>query len=203
MEDSKEGEKDFDKIKVFSSDDEKLKMLGELLSNKSSRDIIRLLSEKEMYTNEIADNLKLRPNLVIHHLKKLEDLKLLEINYKKILKKGKDHRYFRMTPHLFISTNQDKDRDNKKGIKYRFFKEGVKFAVITIAVITSLFTSTLTKVKTEIEPKLDGTFGLSDITNKTTEIIKNDTDTLFFNFLFIPIIIISSLFLIWFSNRYR
>lgn len=57
------------KIKVFSSEDERLKVLGELLSNKSSRDIIRLLSHKEMYTNEIAKKLDMRSNLVIHYLK--------------------------------------------------------------------------------------------------------------------------------------
>jgi len=47
----KEDNENFDKIKIFSSEDEKLKLLGELLSNKSSRDIIKLLIDKEMYTN--------------------------------------------------------------------------------------------------------------------------------------------------------
>ena len=51
MEKIKEDNENFDKIKIFSSEDEKLKLLGELLSNKSSRDIIKLLIDKEMYTN--------------------------------------------------------------------------------------------------------------------------------------------------------
>ena len=40
---TKEDDDNSNKIKVFSSEDEKLKLLGELLSNKSSRDIIKLL----------------------------------------------------------------------------------------------------------------------------------------------------------------
>ena len=51
MEKIKEDNENFDKIKIFSSEDEKLKLLGELLSNKSSLDIIKLLIDKEMYTN--------------------------------------------------------------------------------------------------------------------------------------------------------
>lgn len=70
---TKEDDDNFNKIKVFSSEDEKLKLLGELLSNKSSRDIIKLLMNEEQYTNEMANKLDLRPNLVIHHLKKLEE----------------------------------------------------------------------------------------------------------------------------------
>ena len=59
------------KITVFGSDDD-LKSLGELLSNETSRTIIKNLMKNEMYTNEIATKLDMRVSLVIHHLKKLE-----------------------------------------------------------------------------------------------------------------------------------
>lgn len=65
-----ENDEDFDRIKVFFSKDDKLKILGELLSCKSSRDIIKLLIAEECYTNEIVKKLDLRSGLVIHHLKK-------------------------------------------------------------------------------------------------------------------------------------
>ena len=125
-------EKDFDKIKVFSSDDEKLKILGELLSNKSSRNIIRLLIEKEMYTNEIAKKLGLRVNLVIHHLQKLEKLGLVEVRNKKIVKKGNEHRHFKMIPNLFIVPNYNEERRDKKEIFKNFFKDGLRYCSIVI-----------------------------------------------------------------------
>jgi len=53
-----DNDRNLDKIKVFSSEDENLKVLGELLSNKSSRGIIKLLLDKEMYTNEIAKKIR-------------------------------------------------------------------------------------------------------------------------------------------------
>lgn len=137
MEDNKEQDDVSDKIKVFSSDDEKLKILGELLSNKSSRDIIKLLTDKEMYTNEIANKLDMRANLVIHHLKKLQELGLLEVKSKKIVKKGNEHKHFRMIPNLFIAPNYNQEKMEEKGILKKIFKKGIKFASIGISAIIS------------------------------------------------------------------
>ena len=130
MKEIKEKDDNFDKIKVFSSEDEKLKLLGELLSNKSSRDIIKLLTNEEYYPNEIANKLNLRPNLVIHHLKKLENLGLLEITNKRIVKKGNEHKYFRINPNLFIFINQTKEEIQEKRTLKKIFKKGIKFFVI-------------------------------------------------------------------------
>lgn len=132
MEDNKEQGDISEKIKIFSSDDEKLKVLGELLSNKSSRDIIRLLIEKEMYTNEIAKKLELRPNLVIHHLQKLEKLGLLEVSNKKIVRKGNDHKYYKIIPGVAIFPCETKETIEKKGI-LKFFRESINFIGIGIA----------------------------------------------------------------------
>ncbi len=97
-----------EKIKIFDSDDQSLKILGELLSNDTSRKIIRSLIEKEMYTNELATRLDIRVSLVIHHLKKLEVIGLLEINHKQIVRNGNPHRHFRMVPGLFLMPNNTK-----------------------------------------------------------------------------------------------
>lgn len=141
MEKNIDHDEDFHKIKVFFSDDEKLKMLGELLSNKSSRDIIRLLSENEMYTNEIAAKLDLRPNLAIHHLKKLEELGLLEITEKKISKKGDERRHFKINPYFFLAPNKSKREIEENNVLKKVFKRGIKFALIGISVgITFMIT---------------------------------------------------------------
>lgn len=141
MENSKEDNENFDKIKVFSSEDEKLKILGELLSNKSSRDIIKLLIDKEMYTNQIAKEAGIKMNLVLHHLKKLEELGLVTITHKKIIRNGIDHKYYRMIPNLLVVSNQDKKEIHENGFLKKFFKEGIKLASVFLAaiVITQLF----------------------------------------------------------------
>ncbi len=62
------------RIKVFSSD-ESLKVLGGgILGNESGRSIVKALISHEMYVNEIAKKLGLRPNLVVHHLHKMESI---------------------------------------------------------------------------------------------------------------------------------
>lgn len=117
------------KIKVFGSDDD-LKSLGELLSNDTSRKIIKKLMEHQMYTNEIATTLDMRVSLVIHHLKKMETLGLLEIEEKKIKRKGTTHRFFKMNYDIFISFDKNKAEINEKGIFKKFFKEGRKFTTL-------------------------------------------------------------------------
>lgn len=129
---------DENKIKVFGSDDD-LKSLGELLSNETSRKIIKNLMEAEMYTNEIATKLDMRVSLVIHHLKKMEALGLLEITDKKIKRKGENHRFFKMNFDIFITLDNTKENINKKGILKRIFRDSVKFTVLVSVSIMSYF----------------------------------------------------------------
>ena len=129
-----ENDEDFDRIKVFFSKDDKLKILGELLSCKSSRDIIKLLIAEECYTNEIVKKLDLRSGLVIHHLKKMELIGLLEVTNKKIIRKGQEHRFFRIPSGMIIFPEKSKKDDN---LLKKFFKEGTKFVAIGISAILS------------------------------------------------------------------
>ena len=129
-----------EKIKVFSSDDEKLKVLGELLSNKSSRDIIRLLIEKEMYTNEIAKKLELRPNLVIHHLQKMGSVGLLEITNKKITRKGEEHKFFRIPDGMIIFPQKPQGSIRNNSIR-KVFRDNIKLMAFGTGILSSWFVS--------------------------------------------------------------
>ena len=122
-----------DEIKVFDANDQNLKMLGELLANESSRNIIKLLINKQMYTNEIAKKLDMRVSLVIHHLKKMEDLELLEITHKQIVRKGNNHRYFKMVPNLFLTPGHTQEENEEKGTLKKFFREGIKFSCLALS----------------------------------------------------------------------
>lgn len=124
------------KIKVFASDDN-LKELGELLSNDSSRKIIYNLMIKEMYTNEIATKLEIRVSLVIHHLKKMEDLGMLIITNKRIKRKGQEHRFFKIDSNILVVMDQNRKEIEEKGLLTKIFREGIKFASIGIAAFIS------------------------------------------------------------------
>ena len=124
------------KIRIFGSDDN-LKALGELLSNETSRKIIFTLMKKEMYTNEISTALDMRVSLVIHHLKKMEELGLLDITKKTIIRKGQEHRFFKMSTDIFITLDKNKEEIKEKGLLKRIFKDGVKFAAIGVAAVST------------------------------------------------------------------
>ena len=128
------------KIKVFASDDN-LKALGELLSNETSRKIIKNLMEHQMYTNEIATKLDIRVSLVIHHLRKLEEIGLLEIIDKKIKRKGGKHRFFKMNSDIFVTVNKTKKEVEEKGILKRIFRDEIKLMMIGLTILSSWFLS--------------------------------------------------------------
>jgi len=129
-------------VNVFSSDDN-LKILGELIGNETGRKIMFNLMNTDMYTNEIAVKLKIRVSLVIHHLEKMQQLGLLEITEKKLVKRGKKHRFFKVNPYFFISLNQTKKQIEEGGLLKRIFKSTVRFAVIGIAVVSVFIISDL------------------------------------------------------------
>lgn len=119
-----------DEVKVFSADDRSLKLLGELLSNDTGRKIIRCLIVKQMYTNELATKLNIPISLVIHHLKKLEELNLVDVEEKQITKNTKKHKFFRMSGKIFVLPN-DSDADIlKTGILKRVLQEKVRYTII-------------------------------------------------------------------------
>jgi len=88
-----------------------------------SRNIIRLLIEKEMYANEIANKLDIQFNLISHHLKKIGDLGLLSVTEKRIVRKGKMHKYYKINQGIFLLPNHRKDRVYDKGILKKIFRD--------------------------------------------------------------------------------
>jgi len=119
-------------IKVFGNDDESLKTLGQLLSSETSRKIIHLLTREEMYTNQISMKLGIQMNTTVFHLKKLVEVGLVTVTHKKIVKKGVDHKYYKMVPNMFVTSTQSKKEVHENGFLKKFFKDGIKFASIGI-----------------------------------------------------------------------
>lgn len=151
-------ESDIPRIKVFDLSDTSLKLLGELLTNESSRSIIVTLIEKQMYVNQLAEKLDMRVSLVIHHLKKLGELGLLDIEEKPISKRTKNHKFFKINKDIFLSFTEDKS-GNKLS---RIFTEVVKFASLGFVGVISYFMA-LGGTSSELHDLLEGELPTSDI----------------------------------------
>lgn len=126
------------KIKIFYIDDSSLKQIGELLSNETSRTIIKELIDREYYTNQLAKKLNIPVSLVIHHLRKLEELNMVDIKQKKLTKKGINRRFFRMRSDILIAKSTKKEGTSTMRIK-NMFREGTRFCTIGLASVASYF----------------------------------------------------------------
>lgn len=123
----------FDKIEVFSSEDDKLKFLGELLSNESSRKLFLLLTTQEMSASEISEKISLRLSSVIHHLNKMQQIGIVEIS--KIGKNTKNHdvKYYSAKPGIMIFPSQIAEKAKRSKTFVGATKNIMKFATIGIA----------------------------------------------------------------------
>ena len=68
-----------DKIEILSTEDERLKSIGEILSSDSSRKILHLLFNQSFTANQIAQQTEMSLQLVIHHLKKMQSSGIVKI----------------------------------------------------------------------------------------------------------------------------
>lgn len=105
-----------DKIEIISTDDEKIKIIGNLLNNDSSRMILQLLFENEMTANEIAQKTGMLLSLVIHYLQKMQGAGMVKITKIQKNTKGHDMKYYASIKHILIifpSKLSDKAKKNK------------------------------------------------------------------------------------------
>jgi DNA-binding transcriptional ArsR family regulator len=131
----------FDKIEVFSSEDDKLKFLGELLSNESSRQILLLLTNQEMSANELSEKTNLRLSLVIHHLKKMQQVGIVKIVKTEKNTKNHDMKYYSAKSGIMIFSQEASERAKKSKIFQLSVKKVFKFASIAISGLVSWFTA--------------------------------------------------------------
>ena len=69
-----------DNLNIFSIDDEKLKILAKVISNKSSIEILNLLFHNELTANEIAQKNNMSLQLVKYYLEKMLQIELIHVS---------------------------------------------------------------------------------------------------------------------------
>ena len=86
-----------DKIEIFLSDDEKIKSIGEILTNNSSRAILQLLFEEELTANRIAQSTGISLQLVKYHLNKMQEVRMVKVSRIGKNVKAHDMKYYKTT----------------------------------------------------------------------------------------------------------
>jgi DNA-binding transcriptional ArsR family regulator len=83
-----------DKIEILSTDDDRIKAVGELLSSDSSRTILKLLFNEEMTANQISQKTEISLPLVMYHLKKMQDANVVKVSQTGKNTKSHDMKYY-------------------------------------------------------------------------------------------------------------
>ena len=128
---------------VFSSDDQRLKTLGEIFGNNTSRSIITILIENEMTTMQISDKLDLKINLVMYHLHKMLSLEIISITKKTKNSRGHQVKHYRAKQAVMIFSKNAKHKAEKSKMLSNVIKRITRFSAIGIA---GMFTWLVTNI---------------------------------------------------------
>ena len=129
-----------EKVDIYDTDDEKLRELGEVLINDVSRTILKLLFDDTLTANEIAIKTCFSLQLVRYHLKKMQDVKLVEISKIGKNTKARDMKYYAATKFAIVivpSKFSDKAKSSKS--LFKSFRSIYRFGAIGIATIGAWF----------------------------------------------------------------
>ncbi|MGI0007687.1 MAG: ArsR/SmtB family transcription factor [Nitrosotalea sp.] len=149
-----------ERVGIYGTDDDKLRALGEILITDVSRTILKLLFEDTLTANEIAIKTEYSLQLVRYHLKKMQDVGLVEIS--KIGKNTKSHdmKYYSATKFAIVilpSRFSEKAKMSKSLL--RSIKSLYRFGAIGIVAVGSWFATFA----------LQGTGQFSEVSKKIQE----------------------------------
>lgn len=143
-------------VEIFSTDDKKLKMLAEVISNESSRNILSLLFKEEITANEISKRTEISLPLIRYHLEKMQRINLVVVSRVEKNSKSHDMNYYKAARLGIVITHSDvteKAKSSKllkKSFRsiYRFFGLGIASAAAAFSImLTASYSSFLDHLK--------------------------------------------------------
>ena len=141
---------------VFSSDEKRLELLGQIFGNSTSRQIITGLAEKEMTAAEISETLGIKLNLVLYHLEKM--LRLEVVTIAKITKNSRGHKvkHYRAKQAVMIFSKKVMAKAKKSKTFSDAVKRITRISAIGIAGVATWATSGM--YQNRISDSLDSAF---------------------------------------------
>jgi len=137
-----------DKIEILSTDDERIKSVGELLSSDSSRAILKLLFNDQLTANQIAQKTEISLPLVIYHLKKMQESGIVKIAQTGKNTKSHDMKYYTVDKFAIVilpSGATEKAKSSKS--LFNSFSRIYRFSMIGGAAIAAWFSSQFLQIQ--------------------------------------------------------
>lgn len=181
-------------VNIFSIDDEKMKILAKVISNKSSISILNLLFHNEMTANEIAQKANMSLQLVKHYLEKMQQIDLIHISKTGKNSKARNMNYYKASKLAIIITPSkitEKAKQSKLLVRSfhsisRFFGMGIAFVITALSLVAvSAESSLLEPIKSwylefNLPIKISGT-GLANSVDESLYLAKTKVDSVVLN----------------------
>jgi DNA-binding transcriptional ArsR family regulator len=145
-----------DKIEILSTDDDRIKSVGELLSSDSSRAILKLLFNDQLTANQIAQKTEISLPLVIYHLKKMQEAGIIKIAQTGKNTKSHDMKYYTVDKFAIVilpSAATEKAKSSKS--LFNSFNRIYRFSMIGGAAIAAWFSSQFLQIQQSSMPTDD------------------------------------------------
>lgn len=131
-----------DVFEILSTNDEKTKKFGELLSNDNSRMILNLIYQQEMTSLEIAQKTGFSLELVRYHIQKMVTIGIVQISKIEKSSKEQDMKYYRVAKAVIIVLpHQISEKMKSDKLILRFFNKIYRVAAVGIAAAFTWFIS--------------------------------------------------------------
>ncbi|QUC64309.1 winged helix-turn-helix transcriptional regulator [Nitrosopumilus sp. K4] len=141
-----------DKIDILSTEDEKLKAVGEILSSDSSRQILKLLFNNSLSANQISQKTELSLPLVIHHLKKMQNAGVIKITNVGKNSKSHDVKFYTIDKVAIVILPSEMQQPAKKSKSlFNSFNRIHRLATLGGVSLATWFSSQLLKPKSPIQ----------------------------------------------------
>ncbi len=131
-----------DKVEILSTEDDKIKEIGEILSSDTSRKILTVLFNQSLTANEISQKTEISLPLVIYHLKKMQDASVVKITNVGKNTKSHDMKYYTIDKFaiVILPTQMSKPAKTSKSL-FNSFSRIHRIATLGAASIAAWFSA--------------------------------------------------------------
>ena len=126
-----------DKVKIYSSNEKRVKFLGDVLANDASRSIFLLLAQGELPAGRIADKTGMSLALVTHHLEKMQSAGVVQVSKVSKNVKNRDMKHYRAVLAILIIPEESHDRARDSRALALSLRRILRFSSIGIAGLSS------------------------------------------------------------------
>ena len=126
-----------DKVKIYSSNEERVKFLGDVLANDASRSIFLLLAQGELPAGRIADKTGMSLALVTHHLEKMQSAGVVQVSRVSKNVKNRDMKHYRAVLAILIIPEESHARARGSRALALSLRRILRFSSIGIAGLSS------------------------------------------------------------------